>query len=166
MPVPDIPGSGRPYISSPVELRSKVSSRQDDRIDWSDAKALQELLERQPHHLDTEGGRRIVILESQAPAFIDVLGVYFGIHPAFFVDQERESVPESFQATGDFEMVALPSTVRDSEHVSMKYYELIHVPPELRRFRAFCAESGRPLSTTRVLGQFTDTGTLHRKYAA
>lgn len=105
--------------------------------------------------------RRILLLEGQTPSYIGILGIHFGIHPTFFVDHERESIPEAFQTDGELEIIPLPSTL--NEHVSMKYYELLYLPPETRGFRLFCAETGRGLSTTRILGEFSDTGALHRR---
>ncbi|KAK0724321.1 hypothetical protein B0H67DRAFT_598002 [Lasiosphaeris hirsuta] len=79
-------------------------------------------------------GRRIIIVEGQPPVYIDAMVVHFGMHPAFFSNHERVRAPD----------VELPSIVK--EH-----------------FRVFCAESGRPVGATRVLGEFTDTGILQRK---
>jgi len=96
-------------------------------------------------------GRRIIIVEGQAPVYIDAMVVHFGIHPAFFSDHERLGAPD----------VQLPSIVK--EHVTMKYYEPIYLSEQLRQFRVFCAESGSPVGATRVLGEFTDAGILQRK---
>jgi hypothetical protein len=118
-----------------------------EQSDPNDPASLQKLLQKSlPGIAD---GRRVIILEGQAPSYIDVLGIHFKIHPAFFVDHERRWSDE------------LPSAMQ--EHVSMKYFELIYLPPEMRGFSFCCAESGRPISATRVLGEFADTGILHRK---
>ncbi|KAK4188498.1 hypothetical protein QBC35DRAFT_382402 [Podospora australis] len=105
--------------------------------------------------------RRIIIMEGQAPAYIGTVGIELGVHPSFFVDHERDSNPEAFQAAAAYYSTPLPSVVK--EHVTMRYYELVYMPEHVRRFRVFCADTGRPISVTRVLGDFADTGRAHRK---
>ncbi|KAK0704350.1 hypothetical protein B0H67DRAFT_557177 [Lasiosphaeris hirsuta] len=131
---------------------SLFEAQSDDRQFWKqerliDAALLREVL-RKPGS-GAADGRRIIILEGQAPAFIDALGTHFGIHPGLWVDHERRWTEE------------LPSAMQ--ENVSMKYFELIYLPPEMRKFHVCCSESGRSISATRVLGEFMDTGILHRK---
>ncbi|KAK4201783.1 hypothetical protein QBC40DRAFT_277535, partial [Triangularia verruculosa] len=107
-------------------------------------------------------GRRIIIMEGQAPAYIGTLGQHFGIHPAFFVDHERDNAPEAFKSNDAYYNISLPSVQK--EHVTMRYYQLLSLPNDLQNnFRVFCAETGRTVTTTRILGKFTDSVCLHRK---
>ncbi|KAK0665637.1 hypothetical protein QBC41DRAFT_327455 [Cercophora samala] len=107
-------------------------------------------------------GRRIIIMEGQAPAYIGTLGTHFGIHPAFFVDHERDNAPEAFKSNDAYYNISLPCVQK--EHVTMRYYQLISLPNDLQsNFRVFCAETGRTVTTTRILGKFADTVCLHRK---
>ncbi|KAK0729285.1 Utp11 protein-domain-containing protein [Apiosordaria backusii] len=107
-------------------------------------------------------GRRIIIMEGQAPAYIGTLGMHFGIHPAFFVDHERDNAPEAFKSNDAYYNISLPCVQK--EHVTMRYYQLISLPGDLQsNFRVFCAETGRTVTTTRILGKFADTVCLHRK---
>lgn len=106
-------------------------------------------------------GRRIIVLEGQNPTYIGILGNHFSIHPSFFVSQERETTPEALNCDAEMETTALPSTI--TEHISMKYYVLLYLPPETRKFGLFCAETGRYISITRILGEFCETGLLHRR---
>ncbi|KAK4659571.1 hypothetical protein QC762_111470 [Podospora pseudocomata] len=107
-------------------------------------------------------GRRIIIMEGQAPAHIGTLGTHFDIHPAFFVDHERDNAPEAFKSNDAYYNISLPCVQK--EHVTMRYYQLISLPNDLQsNFRVFCAETGRTVTTTRILGKFADTVCLHRK---
>ncbi|KAK4181717.1 hypothetical protein QBC36DRAFT_40092 [Triangularia setosa] len=107
-------------------------------------------------------GRRIIIMEGQASAYIGTLGTHFGIHPAFFVDHERDNAPEAFKSNDAYYNISLPCVQK--EHVTMRYYQLISLPGDLQsNFRVFCAETGRTVTTTRILGKFADTVCLHRK---
>lgn len=138
-----------PPPNTRVFMFEAQSARQEmwKQTELHDSVALRESL--QNPSSQSADGRRIVILEGQAPVYIDVLTAHFGMHPAFFVDHERRWLD------------ALPSAML--EHITMKYFELIYLPLEMREFSFCCAESGRPISATRVLGEFTDTGILHRK---
>jgi len=108
------------------------------------------------------GVSRVFILEGLHPEYIAVLGGHFRMHPSVFVDQERTVVISPFMhQSSDF--FTLPAAARTAQHYTMKYYELVGLPPHVLNFRTCCAETGRHIGLTRAKGEFMDVGIVRRK---
>jgi hypothetical protein len=120
------------------------------------AVSLQKILDGSPED-GACNKRRLIVVEGLSPEYIDVLGPYFDTHPSFFADHERwcgEAV----------DAIPLPTAILTQEHVRLEYVELIHLDERLLgKFRIFCAKTARAVSATRILGEFSDVGSLERK---
>jgi hypothetical protein len=109
------------------------------------------------------GSGRVFILEGLHSDFIAVLGSHFKFHPSVFVEQERIVVIQPY-ARQENDLYRLPSVARTSQHYTMKYYEMVRLPPAAQnRFRLNCAETGRHIGVTRAKGEFLEAGIVRRK---
>ncbi|KAI8633625.1 hypothetical protein F5Y19DRAFT_489092 [Xylariaceae sp. FL1651] len=125
--------------------------------------ALRDCLESQRERSSPEDPSRVYILEGLHPSFITVLGDRFKMHPSLFTEHERVGVI-SHTALRESDTGILPAMTRTREHYTMKYFELLRLPQEIRgRFEINCSMTGRHIGVTREKGQFSDVGTLHRK---
>ncbi|KAL4875212.1 hypothetical protein BJY04DRAFT_167406 [Aspergillus karnatakaensis] len=106
----------------------------------------------------------VYILEGITPAFVDILGIHFDLHPSVFLDHER-LVALAGSATGEAGGIPFlaSAAIQARDHITMKYHEPLLLSPVPEQFRNFCEASGRHIAVTRILGAFSPVGLARRK---
>ena len=105
----------------------------------------------------------VYILEALSREFTTILGSYFQLHPALFLDHER-LVAFHNRATGEGGGIPfLPSAIQGRDYVSIKYHAPLLFSVLPTGFRNLCDVSGRHVAVTRILGPFSEVGVARRK---
>ena len=111
----------------------------------------------------TKAQRSVYILEALSREFAAILGSYFQLHPALFLDHER-LVAFHNRATGEGGGIPfLPSAIQGRDYVSIKYHAPFLLSTLPTQFRNLCDVSGRHIAVTRILGRFSEVGIARRK---
>jgi hypothetical protein len=127
-----------------------------------DPNALREYL-RRPQRLDGTPRRSIYILESLSKDFVTVLQYHFQLRSIVFQDHEKH-VALYNRTTGEAVGVPLlPSANYGRDYVSLKYHEPLVFSPAPTGYRNICDVSGRHISVTRVMSNFSEVGVARRK---
>jgi hypothetical protein len=106
---------------------------------------------------------RIIILEAMDQDFIGLLGAHFSIPPALFAQHDRVT-PPSIDSTLENDSIALPTSTFTQEHVILPYAETICLTGNIDGMnKIVCAETGRLISATRTLGEFSNVYISSRK---
>lgn len=107
--------------------------------------------------------RSVYILEALSHEFTRVLGSYFQLHPALFMDHER-LVAFNNRATGEGGGIPfLPSAIHGRDYFSLKYHEPLSLSTLPTDFRNLCDVSGRHIAVTKIMGKFSEVGVVRRK---
>ncbi len=140
----------------------------DEGTEYSDARSFEASLVAEPSSRDPDG-RRVYILEGLDREFISILGSFFLIHPSFFVEHERVVVFSTWPS-GESDTFLLPASATSRQHITLKYFELVCLPPFLHdKFALECAVTGRHIGVTRFLEpnrqetKFSPYGIIRRK---
>ena len=105
-------------------------------------------------------GCAVYILEGQSPAYIEVLGSHFEMHPSLFSEMER-TVVFSDLPYQESDNIVLPSMTAAREHYTLQYFELFILTPDMHdTFVLNCHKTGRHIGVTRTWRGFSRVGTL------
>ena len=129
---------------------------------YTDAEALRQIL--QNRQTPTPRCRTVVILEGLSPDFIEVLGVYYNIHPTMFVEHERSHHSKVLPRLEPTSLLALPASGCTRDYVGLNYVELVRLPQLGEgQFNVHCTATYRHVGVTRTYGKFHDVGMARRK---
>lgn len=103
----------------------------------------------------------VYILEGLNRDFVGVMGPHFDVHPSMFLEYERITHQPKHNR-GHSSLLA--SCLATRSYLYMNYEELVLLPDEVRGKHGLrCADTGRNIYVTRVNGEFSSTGMVHRK---
>ncbi|KAK3370833.1 hypothetical protein B0T24DRAFT_627165 [Lasiosphaeria ovina] len=110
-----------------------------------------------------EANSCVIILEAMDRDFIGLLGAHFSIPPALFAQHDRVT-PPSIDSSLENDSIALPTSTATQEHVILPYAEPICLEGNIHgKNKIVCAETGRLISATRTLGEFSNVYISSRK---
>ncbi|KAI1456042.1 hypothetical protein F4805DRAFT_433639 [Annulohypoxylon moriforme] len=150
------------WPKTPIRVRILDRSETQNFVvkkELSDPNDLQEFLDNQKR---LSGQATVFLVESFDPQTVQVLGNHFQLHPSFFVEHEwvKTFYDDAFSRT---DTVLLPSLLSTRDHITLKYFEPIHIYQGVPGFHQRCHVTGRHIKATRSGETILPIGILRRK---